>query len=278
MSWKTILVHLDDTPRCAQRVAVAAGLAAQHGAHLIGVSPTGLPDVPIAVTGVLPDMASAIALSAKELRAIADERAAAFEKQARAAEVPSFASRVIEGDPLDATARLGRTADLVVVGQADRDADLPEMSHDFPEQVALHTGGPVLVVPYAGRFAGVGRDVIVAWKDVREAARALRDALPMLAKARRVLLLELVAPGASGGAAALAEVQAQLARHGITAETRREATEIDAGDALLSRAADLGMDTIVMGAYGHTRLREWVLGGVTRHLLEHMTVPTLMTH
>ena len=278
MNWKTILVHLDDTPRCAQRVAVAAGLAAQHGAHLIGVSPTGLPDVPIAVTGVLPDMASAIALSAKELRAIADERAAAFEKQARAAEVPSFASRVEEGEPLDVTARLGRCADLVVVGQAEPGADIDGVGQDFPQQVALHTGGPVLVVPYAGRFTGIGRDVLVAWKDAREAARAVRDARPLLAQARRVILLELMAPNANADTAALTELQAQLARHGIKAEARLEATEIDVGDALLSRAADLAVDSIVMGAYGHTRLREWVLGGMTKHLLDHMTVPTLMTH
>jgi nucleotide-binding universal stress UspA family protein len=278
MNWKTILVHLDDEPRCAERVALAAQLAVQHGAHLVGASPTGWPDVPIAVNGVLPDMATAVALSAAELRAIAEERATVFERQARAAEVASFASRVVEGEPLDVTARLGRSADLVVVGQTDLDADIPGIARDFPQQVALATGGPVLVVPYAGRFAGIGRDVLVAWKDVREAARAVRDALPLLAKARRVILLELVPPETSADTAALAELQEHLARHGIAADARREATAIDTGNALLSRAADLGADSIVMGAYGHTRLREWVLGGMTKHLLEHMTVPTLMTH
>ena len=276
--WKTILVHLDDGPRCAERVAVAARLAAEHRAQLVGVSPIGVPDVPVAVNGVVPDMETAIALAAQELRAIAEERAKVFERTARAAEAPMVVSRVLEGEHLDVTAHLGRSADLVVVGQAEYSTDVPQIAPDFPQQVALHSGGPVLVVPYAGSFTAIGRDVLVAWKDVREAARALRDALPLLAHARRVTLLELVAPGADTDPKALADVLAHLARHGIEAEARREVTEIEPGDALLSRGADLGVDTIVMGAYGHSRLREWVLGGVTKHLLEHMTVPTLMTH
>jgi len=278
MSWKTILVHLDDDRRCAERVGIASQLAVRHDAHLIGVSPTGLPDVLLSLNGAVPDSVGVITLSADGLREHALARAAAFEKQARAAEVKSVESRVIVGEPLDATAPLGRCADLVVVGQTDRSAELPGVAWDFPQQLALHIGGPVLVVPYAGRFRDVGHDVLVAWKDVREAARALRDALPMLANARRVVLLELLAPGASADSTALAEQQARLARLGIGAEARREAIGVDAGDALLSRASELGVDTVVMGAYGHSRLREWVLGGMTKHLLDHMTVPTLMTH
>jgi nucleotide-binding universal stress UspA family protein len=278
MTWKTILVHLDDGPRCSARVALAGSLAARFGAHLLGVSPTGLIDVPLPVGAAAPDAAEVAGLSAAKLREAAHARARAFERLARELGLDSIESRVVESDTLVATAALGRRADLVVVGQTEHGAEALGVGADFPQQVALHCGGPVLVVPYAGHFASIGRDVLVAWKDVREAARALRDALPLLAGARRVVLLELVGRGASHESEALADLQARLGRLGVAAEVRREATEIDVGDALLSRAAELGVDAIVMGAYGHTRLREWVLGGMTRALLEHMTVPALMTH
>jgi nucleotide-binding universal stress UspA family protein len=278
MSWKTILVHLDDGPRCNARIALAASLAARFGAHLVGVSPTGLIDVPVSVNAAVPDAAEVAGLSAAKLREAAHARARAFERLVRELGLDSIESRVVTSDALDATAALGRRADLVVVGQTERGAEPLGVGADFPQQVVLHCGGPVLVVPYAGHFGSIGRDVLVAWKDVREAARAVRDALPLLAGARRVVLLELVEPRASPESAALAEMQARLARLGVSAEAQREATEIDVGDALLSRAAELGADAIVMGAYGHTRLREWVLGGMTRQLLGHMTVPALMTH
>jgi len=122
--------------------------------------------------------------------------------------------------------------------------------------------------------------VLIAWKDTREASRALRDALPLLGAAERVVVVE-VADGAAPPAAsrvALREVQDWLGCHGIAVETRVEAGGADVGDVLLSRTADFGSDLIVMGAYGHSRMREWVLGGATRHLLDHMTVPTLLSH
>jgi len=140
----------------------------------------------------------------------------------------------------------------------------------------------VLVVPYAGEFADLGRHVLVAWSGSREAARALHDAQFLLAGAATVTVMEIdpPAPGVAAPAASAAQVAAALSRRGIAAKPESETTsgEIDVEDLLLSRASDLGADLLVMGAYGHSRLREFVLGGVSRGIFRHMTLPVLMAH
>jgi len=280
MSYKTILVHLDASPRCAARTELALALAARHGSHLIGLAPTGLPDVLATMSSAVPDGVELIALSVRFLRERADALAFAFEEQMRAAGAVSHEARVVVGEALDIVVRHALCADLVVVGQTDRGASPDGVAWDFPQQVVLHAGCPLLAVPHSGDFKTVGRRVLIAWKDTREASRALRDALPLLGAAERVVVVE-VADGAAPPAAsrvALREVQDWLGCHGIAVETRVEAGGADVGDVLLSRTADFGSDLIVMGAYGHSRMREWVLGGATRHLLDHMTVPTLLSH
>ena len=190
-------------------------------------------------------------------------------------------ARVVVDEVADAMVQHGRYSDLVVVGQSSREVGFEGVAFDLPQQVLLHGGVPVLIVPCHGAFADVGRRVLVAWKDTREAARALRDALPILKRSERVVLLELGEARRKPIAVELANATATwLAGHGVAAERRTEtgAIEVGLGDELLSRAADLGADLIVMGGYGHGRAREWALGGVTRHLLDHMTVPTLMSH
>jgi len=280
MSIQTIGVHLDAAEPCAARVDLAIRLAAAHGAHLVGLAPTGEPDLLATMSSAAPDALELIALSARFLRERADALALDFAERARAAGLPSHEARVVVGEPLDAVVRLGLGCDLLVIGQTDRRASPEGVAWDFPQQTVLHAGCPVLVVPYAGAFGKLGERVLVAWKDTREAARAVRDALPILRAARQVVLIE-VAEGASPddeARAALTDVQAWLKRHGVESSVRFESGVAEAGDVLLSRAADLGSDLIVMGAYGHSRIREWVLGGVTRHLLSQMTVPTLMSH
>jgi len=173
----------------------------------------------------------------------------------------------------------GRCGDLIVVGQTDRNLPRDGVALDFPQQVLLHAGPPVLVVPYTGLFAGVGQGVLVAWKGTRESANALRNALPLLRSARRVSLVEVgEAPDPAAGDDALVSAKAWLESHGIEVRAHRELAFAGVGDQLLSRAADIDADLIVCGGYGHSRLREWVLGGVTRHLFEHMTVPVLFSH
>jgi len=145
----------------------------------------------------------------------------------------------------------------------------------------IGNGGPVLMTPYTGKDVKIAENVLVAWNCTREAARAVKDALPLLTRARKVTVMTIGPRPADGESpdASAADVARFLSRHGIHAETVFDANvAIDAGEWLLSRASDLGAQLIVMGAYGHTRLRELILGGVTRTLLKEMTVPVLMSH
>jgi nucleotide-binding universal stress UspA family protein len=174
----------------------------------------------------------------------------------------------------------GRAADLIIAGQTDPDWDLSPLM-DFPERLALESGRPVLVVPYIGRYPEIGRNVVIAWKAGRESARAVFDALPILTAAEKVHILEIKEKADKGGGALAPDttIAASLARHGIKPSVRTSiAADISVGDEILSRIADMGADLLVMGAYGHTRMRELVFGGVTRHIARHMTVPTLLSH
>ena len=163
-------------------------------------------------------------------------------------------------------------------GRPDRRRASPDcVAWDFRSRCRLPLPG--LFVRTRG-LPAVGERVLIAWKGTREAVRAVRDALPILRAAQRVVLIEVAddAPPNDAQRIALLEVQAWLNRHDVESEVRLESGADAAGDVLLSRASDFESDLIVMGAYGHSRVREWVLGGVTRHLLNHMTVPTLMSH
>jgi len=276
---KTIVVHLDSGARCVARIDLATALARRHGSRLVGVAPTGLPDVFVTMHTGVPDAIETVALAASVLREQAEAAAREFERRCKAAGVASFEARVEIGEAIDAIVAAGRCSDLVVVGQTDVTARVEGVADDFPQQVLLNAGAPLLVVPYAGTFATIGRNVLVGWKDTREAARALRDALPLLAGAERVHLLEageLPAPPESR--ASLAAAAAWLESHGLPVRSEHDADLGEVGDRLLSRAADLAADLIVVGGYGHSRLREWALGGVTRQVLRQMTVPALLSH
>jgi len=145
----------------------------------------------------------------------------------------------------------------------------------------LGGGAPLLVIPAARLTDDIGKRVLIAWNGGREAARSVRDALPLLVSARDVSVVSIVEPRAmaTDGSRTYGELRAYLAAHGVDARFKRlDAANIPAAERLLSEAANAGADLIVMGGYGHARLREWVLGGVTRRMLESMTVPVLMSH
>jgi nucleotide-binding universal stress UspA family protein len=174
---------------------------------------------------------------------------------------------------------LARSVDLVVYGQHSPDWRLPTGFR--PEDLIVGSGRPVLVVPYAGEFARPGRRVLIAWDGTREAARALHDALPLIAKAEAATIMTVRAHEADFEAdtPALRRLEQHLKHHGITA-THEESVrgDIPISDLLLSRAADLDVDLVVAGAYHHSQFREALVGGVSRELLDHMTVPVLMSH
>jgi nucleotide-binding universal stress UspA family protein len=191
---------------------------------------------------------------------------------------------MVDGESVNAVVHHGRASDLVIVGQAEHDvrrdktADLAV--HDLPEQVMLHSGRPVLFVPCAGHFQEIGKNVLVAWDGTRESAMALRDALPLLDKTSRVTLVSLrkESEAEDSGGLYVPQTIDWLLRHGIQAKAEQYTTTIGFADTLLSCAASMGADLLVMGGYGHTRVRELVIGGVTREILAHMTVPVLMAH
>jgi nucleotide-binding universal stress UspA family protein len=172
----------------------------------------------------------------------------------------------------------GRAADLIIAGQTDPDWDASRLL-DFPERLALEAGRPVLIIPYAGRYPRIGRNVVIAWKAGRESARAVFDALPLLQGAENVYILEIKGRSDENSLSPDTSIAASLARHGIKSTIRASvAPDISVGDEILSRLSDLDADLLVMGAYGHSRMREWVFGGTTRHIFRHMTVPTLFSH
>ncbi|MEP6721516.1 MAG: universal stress protein [Variovorax sp.] len=167
-----------------------------------------------------------------------------------------------------------------VLGQEEKSGESDTPTHRLVAQAMLHCGRPVLVVPYAGDFEATGKHVLVAWDGSRESAVAMRAALPLLVTATRVTLVSLrkgVQPQ-DPDRLLVAEMVRWLQRHGVPAVVEQGVTEIAISDALLSRASDLSVDLIVMGGYGHSRLRELMLGGVTRQVLAQMTVPTLIAH
>jgi nucleotide-binding universal stress UspA family protein len=280
MTYKTILVHLNDKRRTEALMEPAIALASRHNAHLIGMHAyASLPAPPVAVpfaSRVLGSVASFDRQETEQIAATFQQMTARqpFVAEWRALKVPHVDLATVVMDH-------GRAADLIIAGQTDPDWDLSPLM-DFPERLALESGRPVLVVPYAGRHPEIGRNVVIAWKAGRESARAVFDALPLLTQAEKVQILEVKEGHARDDSVSLApdtSIAAALARHGIKPTVvTSTAADVGIGDELLSRVADARADLLVMGAYGHSRMRELVFGGATRHIARHMTVPTLFSH
>ena len=263
------------------RLRLAAALARRHEAHL-----SALHVIDLELPALMASRANHDAVLAGLLEGIRRDALAAMPKaEAEFRErlrLDGIAGewRSVEGVVRHEVALHARCADLVVVGQEDPDGDRTGVS-GVVEQTLFTSGRPVLVVPFAGRFETVGHRVLIGWKASREAARAVNDALPLIAQAEAATVLA-VSPrsGLEGhGGEPGADIALHLARHGIKVEVQHTVEpEISDADAILNAAADLSADLLVVGAYGHSRLREMVLGGVTRTLLRHMTVPVLMSH
>ena len=282
MSIKTIVVHLDLTDRCNARVDLANRIAGTQGAHLIGLLPSGLLEGTIPADALPTGMTDNIAESARYLRQRADaisECSKARLSDRGAAGPVSSEIRETDCTSVDALVAHGRSSDLIVLGQEDSAGEGDVPARGLVAEVMLNGGRPVLVVPYAGEFKDVGQNVLLAWDGSRAAAVAMREALPLLAHAQRVTLASFRRlEAAEDQTRLIPEMTRWLQRHGVRVTAEQDITEINTSDALLSRVSDLGADLIVMGGYGHSRLRERVLGGVTRGVLSHMTVPVLIAH
>jgi len=272
MTFKNLLVHVDSHGRAAERLDLAVALARRSGARLTGLFAEGQ------------------TLGAGLVGRRAPERMAQAAAEARAA----FEARVAGGglgtawwslEPAEDGPLLGqvqvccRYADLAILGQ--REPEQPRAPAGLVEQAVLESGRPVLVIPYAGHFATLGRRVLVGWNGSREAARALNDALPLLVAAESVLVqaFQREPRGGSSGLPPL-DVVAHLAAHGVQASYEPSYVDgegLDAADAMLNRACDTGCDLIVTGAHAQAGLPAGRAGASTRKLVETMTVPVLFS-
>jgi nucleotide-binding universal stress UspA family protein len=279
MSYQSILVHVDSSPDCTNRVELAALLAQRFGAHLTGLFTAWLPTFEVSmaavpvydVTGTAQEYAENCADKAKET----------FDKVVRVIGVDQAEWRQSIGRPIEVLCLNARYHDLVILGQHNPEQSIDNLPKDFVPQVVLGAGRPVLVVPYAGRFADVGQHALVGWDAGREAARVLTDALPLLKRAKKTTLQTFNSRQmfSKQGELPGGDISLYLARHQVSVELLGNIEGVmDVGAQLLSTVADVDADMLVMGAYGHSRLIELALGGATKTVLESMTVPVLMAH
>lgn len=279
--YKTIVVHVDGSSEEEARTRAAALLAGEYGAHVVGTAATGISWLDFALlagsmTAPLPPA------DFDGLRNAAALRLDEFSAQAARLGIESVETRLIEDVAQYGLLMQSRYADLVILGQDHDDVEpgLPARVRRLPEHLALHGARPVLVVPPGYRGEPLAGTVVAGWDGSQQALRALTGALPLLARADAVKLA-LINPDELSelhGEQPGADIALWLARHGVRVEVVLERTASTAGHALAALARDSGAGLMVCGAYGHSRYREWFLGGVTRELLERAPVPLLIAH
>lgn len=276
MPFGNLLVHIDSSRSNDSRLQLALSLAKRFKAHLCGLytEPSLNPVIyadGTALTGVYQE-----ALEGIERDTVVAEKH--FKERAKAEGI-EFTWTVEKGRSASNLIEAGRYAELSIIGQDDpNDPYLPEQG--VAEHVATEMGRPVLIVPYIGASDATGKCVLIAWDGSRESARAVNDAMPLLQTAEQVDVLHMYSDKRDSDSPSVANRLCEaLARNDIEANAHEIYLDgLEVGDLLLSRAADLGSNLVVMGAYGHSRLRELVLGGATRDMLAHMTIPSLMSH
>lgn len=277
MTPKSIVVHLDDSPASGQRMDAAVRIARRFEARMMAIYSTRTTRSEIDIAELPPREVAQLILE-REAR---DHAEALLRRTAADAAVGEVQMRILGSRPIDEALAEMRCADLSILSQPDDEGDVGEFDRRLLENAVLGAGGPILVLPRASSTAVIGENVVIAWDGSREAARALRDALPMLASASRMTLLSL------GDRCRLdedvehsqARAIAFLGAHGLRAQARSmKCTIEDPAELLLSQLCDLGADLLVMGAYGHARVRELILGGMTRTMIEKTTVPLLTSH
>ncbi len=278
MALKDILVHMDSSPAAPARLDYAIHLARKHGAHLAALYVVAIAPIHQYTEADLgPELIEA---HDKFMRESAAQAKAVFDARIQAAGIAAE-WRQAEGAVPEMVTLHARYADVVVLGQRMKDRLDAGAAPELPDHVVLDVGRPAIVVPAAGSFERAGERVLVAWNASRAAARAANDALPILEAASDVRILVInPEPGIMGhGELPGADIATHLARHNIHGEVVQVniSDRSQVGDELLKQIAAFGADFMVMGSYGSFRLRELVFGGVTRRILEAMTVPIFLS-
>ncbi|MGA8653657.1 MAG: universal stress protein [Xanthobacteraceae bacterium] len=274
---KDIVVNLSVGEKASPACDYAVSVAATFDAHLAGIAFLYDPIVPVSGAGYIP----ADVIEAQErdneaaTRAALDRFSTACSRAGVTAE-PLTLSASFAGVG-EQFGRIARRFDLSIVGQAEPETSAVE--EIIAESALFESGRPVIIVPYIQKAPLKLDNVMLCWDGSRAAARAIADAMPLLVKAGRVEVVIVSNERGKQDEIEGADIGAHLARHGLNVDVKRTALgDIDVADVILSHAADAGSDFIVMGGYGHSRLREFVLGGVTRSIFRSMTAPVLMSH
>jgi nucleotide-binding universal stress UspA family protein len=274
---KDILVNLTLGVERDAAANYAVSLASMFKAHLVGVAFVYDPKVSAnLIAGIPVELIDAQRAATKHL---ADEAIVRFEELAKQAGVMTEPQMmdVAPGNVGDTFGRLARSFDLSVIRQAEPNKAAQEVP--IIEGALFESGRPVIVVPYVQTQGAKFKQVMVGWDGSRTAARAIGDAIPVLERAEMIEVFTVVAGPTKNTELPGIDIGHHLSRHGLNVEVKRIATEgINVPDAILSHAADISADFMVMGGYGHSRLREYVLGGATRGILASMTLPTLMSN
>ena len=284
MPYKTILVLLNGTKRTQQLLDAASAMARQFDAHVIGLyvlpaaqvySDVGMLATPMLFEAYRDLFKSKLEEVRKKFEARVKQDGLKAEWRVVDSNYPDIAGSAIVHS---------HGAELVIACQIDRGPD-ENIERDLVVRLVMESGRPVLIIPKQGHFAprgeGIAEKAIVGINGTKESSRAMFDALPLLrlVKETRLVWVDPYTESREAGEVPGAEEAAVLSRHGIKAVAEPMMTDgRNAGEALLMRANDLGADLLVMGAYAHSRMREFVFGGATRYVLEHMTIPVLMSH
>ena len=269
MAFRDILVHIDNSPHCAARIAAAVAIAQRHKAHLTGLYV--ISHAPYQSEHGSSELDAELAQARFELETI---------QAGISVEWLCVDWNIVGVGVADIVRHYAYHKDLVVVGQTDPYA-ATDAPRDLPERLVATSGRPILIVPKSGTSSSVGERVMVAWSSGRESVRALNDSMPFLRNASQagVMVVNSADPPENGVSPNCDELCAHLARHDIKAKVEQfVASEVSVGDVLLNQAWEEGCDLLVMGAYTHTPWNSIALGKVARHILTHMTMPVLMSH
>ena len=274
---KDIVVNLSVGEKAGPAGDYAISVAAAFDAHLAGIAFLYDPIMPVSGAGYIPaDVIATQERDSQEATRSALDRFTAACRRAGIAAEPLTLSTSFAGVG-EQFGRIARRFDLSIVGQAEPETS--EVEEIVAESALFESGRPLIMVPYIQKAPLKLDRVMVCWDGGRAAARAIADAMPLLRRAGHVDVVIVTDERGKRDQIEGADMGAHLARHGLNVEVTRTALgDIDVADVILSRAADISTDFIVMGGYGHSRLREFVLGGVTRSILRSMTVPVLMSH
>src|SRR5690554_3125030 len=274
-----IAIYLSNDKACKRRIDAGLKLAKEHGAEVVGVYPTD------GVAGTYYDES----IIPQDVRKVLHDRRNDFREATRKLFLESAATAGVKaewrtpgGEADEALALHARYCDLLVMSKAEQVDTVAAIIPNLPESVVMASGRPVLMIPNAGNFETIGRRVLYCWDQRREAARAFTDATPFMKRCDELVVLEIDRDERAFKENDLHEddfgnfctsLGYPQPRHLV-----KKSDGIGVGNVILNTASDLRSDLIVMGAYGHSRMRQWVMGGASRTLLSSMTVPVLLAH